>query len=130
MISMAAMVTASGMSQDASPVATVNGTATAVLREFLQQVIGQGDARAVEDYFDADEFDVEALYWEFTDMQSDARRQEEAFKLDIRLLYGDDDAALAYGTFGAGSWTNKDFFFAINAKAGKITRCRWMTEMA
>lgn len=115
--------------QEASPVAcTTNGSAAVLLRAFLERAIGEGDARAVDEFFEGSKSELDALYWEFADIQSDARKQDEPFSLDIRMVYGDDTGALAFLRFGAGSWTDKDMFMAVNVAGGKFSAYRWMSR--
>ena len=127
LVGMAALtLTGTASAQEATP--AIFTTPRDLLVAYLAAVIRDGDLAAIPDYFDLDALDFSDVTRDQVEMRSNIDEDDGPVTMDVRVVLGDSEEAIALVRFWSNDYNSRELFIAVRMQDGKIIGYRYMYD--
>jgi hypothetical protein len=99
-----------------------------VLAGYITAIIRDGNMLAIPDYFDGDALDLDTVILGQADLLDGAHSDGDPVTVDVRVLLGDHQEAVALVEFWSNEYNTRAAFIAVRVRDGKIVGYRWMAH--
>ncbi len=83
------------LAHDATPADLGETPATKVLSRYLTKIVAGGNVELIDEFFDAQWFDIEHLYWQHVEAQAEVRSAGGSMWINTELVFGTEHYATA-----------------------------------
>jgi hypothetical protein len=109
------------LAHDATPADLGETPATKVLSRYLTEVVAGGNVELIDEFFDAQWFDIEQLYWQHVEAQAEVRSAGGTISIDTELVFGTAHyaAAMVYLTQRVGdTHSQTEHLYIVTVEGG------------